>query len=87
MACQIITAVLKIGITTDFTFQIGAGTAGADNVAVSIGEIDSYSLFLYNADNPTAPGVSVGIDSAGSTTDPLIYIDLAIGQINNQRSE
>jgi hypothetical protein len=77
----------KNGITTDFTLQIGAGTAGADNVAVSIGEIDFYSLFLYNADNPTAPGVSVGIDSAGSTTDPLIYIDLAIGQINNQRSE
>ena len=46
MACQIITAVLKIGITTDFTFQIGAGTAGADNVAVSIGEIDSYSFTM-----------------------------------------
>ena len=72
---------------TDFTFQIGAETAGADNVAVSNDEIDSYSLFLYNGDTPTAPGVSVGIDSAGSTTDPLIYINLAIGQINNQRSE
>ena len=84
---QIITAVLKNGIITDFTFQIGAETAGADNVAVSNDEIDSYSLFLYNGDNPNAPGVSVGIDSAGSTTAPLTYIDLAIGQINNQRSE
>ena len=29
----------------------------------------------------------MGIDSAGSTTDPLIYIDLAMVQINKQRSE
>ena len=73
--------------TTDFTFQIGAGTAGADNVTVSIGEIDSYSLFLYNADNPNTDGVSVGNDSASNSANALIYIDLAMVQINKQRSE
>ena len=73
--------------TTDFTFQIGAGTAGADNVTVSNGEIDSYSLFFYNSDNPNANGASVGNDSASSSANMLIYIDLAMVQINKQRSE
>ena len=78
---------LNTASTTDFTFQIGAGTAGADNVTVSIAEIDSYSLFLYNGDNPNANGPSVGNDSASSSANALIYIDLAMVQINKQRSE
>ena len=82
-----VTEPAAVDTTADFTFQIGAGTSGDDSITVSIREIDSVSLFLYNANNPLVGGFSVSIDSAGRSANALIYIDLAMGQINKQRSE
>ena len=73
--------------TADFTFQIGAGTSGYDSITVSIREIDSVSLFLYNANNPLVGGLSTKIDSPSASTGTMGIIDTALEKINQQRSK
>ena len=73
--------------TADFTFQIGAGTSGNDSITVSIREIDSVSLFLYNANNPLVGGLSTNIDTPSAATGTMGIIDTALEKINQQRSK
>lgn len=73
--------------TAGFTFQIGAGTSGDDSITVSIREIDSVSLLLYNANNPLVQGMSTNIDTPSAATGTMGIIDTVLEKINQQRSK
>ena len=73
--------------TADFTFQIGSGTSADDRIAVSIREIDTVSLFLYNPNNPLVSGMSANIDSPSASKGAMAVIDAVLEKINQQRSK
>lgn len=71
----------------DFPLRYGEGLFLRNGIAVSIREIDTVSLFLYNPNNPLVNGMSANIDSPSASKGAMAVIDAVLEKINQQRSK
>ena len=71
---------------TAFSFQVGSGTATANQISVTINSIKSASIGTDSGTQLSAV-VTDGLDDLTETNAAIVVIDDAIKEVNTQRSE
>jgi flagellin len=71
---------------TAFSFQVGSGTATANQISVTINSIKSASIGTDSGTQLSAV-VTAGLDDLTETNAAIVVIDDAIKEVNTQRSE
>ena len=71
---------------TAFSFQVGSGTATANQISVTINSIKSASIGTASGTQLSAV-VTAGLDDLTETNAAIVVIDDAIKEVNTQRSE